>query len=321
MNSTVRRGRFETAASISIVLVALRRFLGRRQSAGHHSHRPIDRFAISRLTRPELCSPRDIAVVTAMPTPDLPSVALLGLAMFVWKCWYGRQNGIGFISLAIVIVCLGSPGPASATPFVPRVFGLEEEFFQAAAIVTTETFDEFATGIVLGTGAVAVGGITYSSDDPTSLWVAGILIHQVPPRFISAPNDFGQTKIANLTLTPAEPIEAIGFYLLTAGVFQTYQITVTAVGGGQFNETLLGEPNPLFRGYVAPEGISSLTISHLFLPQSGVNFSFDNVSQGVVSAPIPEPQSGRLLAAVLLGTIFWRLRSRRGRLVPRVQRD
>ena len=176
------------------------------------------------------------------------------------------------------------------------VFTQEPEFLRAAPIVSTETFDEFPTPTVLGTGTVIVDGVTYTSDQPAARWIAGILIHQVPPRFVSPPNDFGTDLIGSDTLTfgAAATTNAIGFFLLTAGVFTTYNVIVTTADGAQFIDPLVGEPNPAFRGFVAPEGIASVTVTHIS-PLSLFNFSFDNVSRGNIVSAVPEPASATLL--------------------------
>src|SRR5262249_1592672 len=95
----------------------------------------------------------------------------------------------------------------------------------------------------------------------------------VPPRFISPPNDFGNSEGGNVTLTFGGSTDAIGFYLLTAGTVTSYIITVTTISGTHLIEPLVFQPNPSFPGFIAPEGITSVMFTH-FTSTSRINFSF-----------------------------------------------
>src|SRR5262245_12851599 len=96
-----------------------------------------------------------------------------------------------FASLALHSTCYGSL----------IAFETESSFLQTGLVVSTETFDELPSKTVVGTGTAVLDGITYTSDQPLAQWIAGIHIHQVPPQFISPPNDFGATLIGTSTLT------------------------------------------------------------------------------------------------------------------------
>ena len=170
-------------------------------------------------------------------------------------------------------------------------FDTESSFLQTGLVVSTETFDELPPKTVVGTGTAVLDGITYTSDQPLAEWIAGIHIHQVPPQFISPPNDFGASLIGATTLTfeNGGSTGAVGFYIFTAGVVTTYAIFVTTTDGQRFLEPLIFDSNPSFRGFVSPEGITSITVTNAF-PDSQLNYSFDNVSRGqIVAAPVPEP--------------------------------
>jgi hypothetical protein len=193
-----------------------------------------------------------------------------------------------------------------------KVFDAESNFLQTGLVVSTETFDEFPVDTVVGTGTTVLDGVTYTSSEPTASWIAGIHIHQVPPQYISPPNDFGTTLIGNDTLTfgPGGSSDAIGFYILTAGETTTYNIIVTTADGQTFFEPLVGDPNPSFRGFVAPEGIVSVEVTNAFSP-SGINYSFDNVSRGQIAvSAVPEPDL-RLPLAGGLATLVWARRRKR----------
>ena len=140
-----------------------------------------------------------------------------------------------------------------------------------------------------------------SSDQPAAEWRAGVLISQLPPRFISPPNDFGTDLIGSDTLTflSGGSTDAIGFFVLSAGLRTTYVITVVTRTNTTLVEPLLGEPSPVFRGFVASEGIVSVTIAHAN-PVNRINFSVDDVSRGALT-PIPEPSTALLLG---VGSIF-----------------
>jgi hypothetical protein len=186
-----------------------------------------------------------------------------------------------FASMALHSTCYGSL----------IAFETESGFLQTGLVVSTETFDELPPNTVEGTATAVLDGITYTSDQPLAQWIAGIHIHQVPPQFISPPNDFGASLIGTSTLTfeGGGSTGAIGFYIITAGVLTTYNIFVTTTDGQRFLEPLVFDPNPSFRGFVSPEGITSVAVTNAF-PESLINYSFDNVSRGqIVAAPVPEP--------------------------------
>lgn len=202
--------------------------------------------------------------------------------------------------------------PWTAYGDVVTVFDTEASFQQTGLVVSTETFDEFPVGSVRGTETARLDGIIYTSDQPGNRWIAGIHTHQVPPQYISPPNDFGTTQIGTDTLTfgDGEFTDAIGFYILTAGLETSYNITVTTTDGQTFLEPLVFDPNPSFRGFIAPEGISSVAVTNAF-PQSEINYSFDNVSRGqIVAAPVPEPCTFLLLAGGLAGMFILRRKAR-----------
>jgi hypothetical protein len=169
------------------------------------------------------------------------------------------------------------------------VFDNESSFLMTGLVVSTETFDQLQPNAVMGTGNAVLDGITYTSDQAAAQWIAGIHIHQVPPQYISPPNDFGANLIGTNTLTfeNAGSTNAIGFYIITAGVLTTYNITVTTTTGQTWVEPLIFAPNPSFRGFISSEGITSVAVMNAF-PQNTINYSFDNVSRGEILAT-PEP--------------------------------
>jgi hypothetical protein len=186
-----------------------------------------------------------------------------------------------FASIALHSTCYGSL----------IAFETESSFLQTGLVVSTETFDELPPNTVVGTGTAFLDGITYTSNQPLAQWIAGIHTHQVPPQFISPPNDFGVTLIGTSTLTfeNGGSTDAIGFYIIAASVLTTYNIFITTTDGQRFLEPLIFDPNPSFRGFVSPEGITSVAVMNAF-PESSINYSFDNVSRGqIVAVPVPEP--------------------------------
>jgi hypothetical protein len=186
-----------------------------------------------------------------------------------------------FASIALHSTCYGSL----------VAFDTENSFLQTGLVVSTETFDELPPNTVVGTGTAILDGITYTSDQPLAQWIAGIHIHQVPPQFISPPNDFGATLIGTtrLTFENGGSTNAIGFYIITGGTLTTYNMFITTTDGQRFLEPLVFDPNPSFRGFVSPEGITSVAVTNAF-PESSLNYSFDNVSRGqIVAVPVPEP--------------------------------
>jgi hypothetical protein len=201
----------------------------------------------------------------------------------------GRSRSRNAISIGLFIFALIALRSTCYGSLV--AFETESSFLQTGLVVSTETFDELPPDTVAGTGTAVLDGITYTSDQPLADWTAGIHIHQVPPQFISPPNDFGATLIGDTTLTfeNGGSTDAIGFYIISAGVLTTHNIFITTADGQRFLELLIFDPNPSFRGFVSPEGITSVVVANAF-PDSSLNYSFDNVSRGqIVAAPVPEP--------------------------------
>jgi hypothetical protein len=223
---------------------------------------------------------------------------------------------IGIVKL-LIFSCISAAVPQLVRGEV-MVFTEELQFFQATSIASTETFDEYPFDSVLGVGAVTIDGVTYASDQPMARWIAGIQIHQVPPRFVSPPNDLGTDLIGTDTLSfgAGATTNAIGFFLLTAGDFTTYNLIVTTADGAQFIDPLVGEPNPAFRGFVASEGIASVTVTHIS-SVSQINYSFDNVSRGDITEPVPEPASATLFLGFGIFGLLAYCKLRRRRAPPR----
>jgi hypothetical protein len=103
--------------------------------------------------------------------------------------------------------------------------------------------------------------------------------------------------IGNDTLSfgNSKATDAIGFYILTAGLETTYNITIRTGDGQEYFFPLVGDPNPSFRGFVAAKRITSVVITNEG-PISELNYSFDNVSRGAIQT-IPEPSSLLLFAS------------------------
>ena len=93
------------------------------------------------------------------------------------------------------------------------MFSDPQSFFQAAKVVSTETFDELPSDVLVGVGSVALGGITYTSADPSAGWVTSDSFVNPSP-----PNSFGQGNViapATLKFGQSGRTDAVGFCLLT----------------------------------------------------------------------------------------------------------
>jgi hypothetical protein len=116
--------------------------------------------------------------------------------------------------------------PARATTAGISVFTDQQSFFQAAAIVSTETFNEFPRNTVLGVGSFTLDGITYTSASPIGVF--------------AVTSDFANT--------PSPPNALIQRNTITA-------ITLTFAGGGRSDAIglsfLPGAQNYLFEAATA----------------------------------------------------------------------
>jgi hypothetical protein len=174
--------------------------------------------------------------------------------------------------------------PARATTAGISVFTDQQSFFQAANIVSTETFNEFPRNTVLGVGSFALDGITYTSASPIGVFAVSGDFANTP----SPPNALiQQNTITAITLTFAGGgrSNAIGFSFLPGA--QNYLFEAATASGEKVTvETGIIPELPIFRGFVSPEGIVSLTIT----PDPSdccSNFLLDDVSHGVITFTFP----------------------------------
>jgi hypothetical protein len=215
--------------------------------------------------------------------------------------------------LAVLILVLGTQEIVPAARADIIVFTNEAAFLRAAPIVSTEKFDEFASGTLLGQmGTVRIDGVTYTAAADAQ-WSADRFFGPAPspPNVLFQRNTGTRNGSATLTFGDGQSTEAIGFFvtspLLSPRSF--YQLTVTTTDGGQLVEPIdLNSDTPVYRGFVASEGISSVRIDPLTVEGARPNFGLDNVSRAAIVGPlpvvIPEPASFTLFGLgglVLLG--------------------
>ena len=208
-----------------------------------------------------------------------------------------------------IILCLSFGMNALADRGI-IVFTSQSDFFSAANIVSTETFDEFPTGTVLGVESVILDNIKYSIN-ASGRWSAGSMFlpptAPSPPNYLSvniAGNEFFQT----LTFGEGMGTNAIGFFLV--GIFSggedhlrwKYDITVKDSANEQFSESLFLGENTAYRGYFSPDGISSVIVQPVTYMSGLALARYDNVSRGSIFpvAAVPEPSSFTL---ALLGWV------------------
>ncbi|MEA2734916.1 MAG: hypothetical protein QOE14_1367 [Humisphaera sp.] len=216
----------------------------------------------------------------------------------------------------LVGVCAGITSLNLIDPLCASVtrYTSESAFLAAAPVAHTETFDDRPSWTVLGGPAVVVDGVTYTASpemdgiDP-NLWIIGIQFDIIP--HASAPNDFGSALIGEDTLTFGDggSTPAIGFYLRTPAVFPTplFQIFVKTMSGQTFEDDLsfVSGTSP-YRGFFAPEGITSVMVRNDPAAHAMFNLSYDNVSRGA----IPEPLAAGPLALVASAGLLRRAQRR-----------
>lgn len=102
----------------------------------------------------------------------------------------------------------------------------------------------------------------------------------------------------------------LGFYLhkgKSTPAYESFRIIASLFTGEQRIETVMSDvPFDTYYGFIAPEGIMSVSL--MDLPGDGcmTNWSFDNVSHGAffennTSNPVPEPGSLFLFGTGLIG--------------------
>jgi hypothetical protein len=179
------------------------------------------------------------------------------------------------------------------------VFNSEAAFLAAANVVSTETFDEFASGTDLGGPSATVDGITYTAVDPDPgpppppRWsVHGSTVADSPPNVFEFS---GRRAVTLLSFGDGMITHAIGFFLHTGADFPggvNYELTVTL--GNDSHIVANASGGALYRGFLASEGIKSITID-TETDIGGFNFEFDNVSRGAIVPVIPEPATWLLV--------------------------
>ena len=192
-----------------------------------------------------------------------------------------------------------------------------QSFFQAARVVSTETFDELPSNTIIGVGSVTLDGITYTSANPIAQWYTSTSF--VTP---SPPNSLVQRNViepATLTFAGGGHTDAVGFFLRAGSNFPggDYRFDVATASGETFtvDSGIIG--GFIFREFVPSDGIddgiNSLSITPLGVLGGISNFFLDDVSRGVIASAIPEPSTlvlGTTGTLVLLAYALWQ-RTRR----------
>src|SRR5262245_43279317 len=102
---------------------------------------------------------------------------------------------------------------ANASPIT--TFVSQQSFFNAVNVISTEGFDEFPSGALLGVGTLRLNGIVYTSAASTARWITNNSFTAPSP-----PNTLVQENTvvpATLTLDGGGAATGLGFFLVGLG--------------------------------------------------------------------------------------------------------
>jgi hypothetical protein len=190
-------------------------------------------------------------------------------------------------TLFIALVNITVAKEKSQQPAHITVYSDPQSFFQAAKVVSTETFDQLPSRTVIGVGSVSLDEVTYTSADASAEWFTDTSFVTVSP-----PNGLTQRNViapATLTFAGGGHTDAVGFFLLPGSTFPggDYRFDITTTSGDIFSVDTGTVTETIFRGVVSSDGsdILSLSITPLNIPGQGEsisNFELDNVSRGSI---------------------------------------
>ena|ERR1044071_8486742 len=86
------------------------------------------------------------------------------------------------VALTVLMFSAFAVGSAASVRADTIVFSSQADFFLAANNLSTETFDQFPAGTLIGVGSATIGGVTYTAQNPLAEWrVVALSVPPSPP--------------------------------------------------------------------------------------------------------------------------------------------
>jgi hypothetical protein len=233
--------------------------------------------------------------------------------------------------MAGVFVILAVMGITRLGYAVPTGHTTQASFLVALpGAATTVDFEGLATGTLVPSGS-SVDGITFTYVIPDG--VGGFFTAQVTNAYAQTTSGGANALGLNtpdqaflsgdsLTLTFAQPVQAVGLFVIgSPGDVQAGDLVLSAGGGmvsnsGTPDQVLADGGEAFFLGLTEPNAtlaFSSAVLASLDPLQQGLFiFTLDDITTvAAPSAVIPEPGTCGLLGVGLVGLVVWRRRRRR----------
>ncbi len=171
------------------------------------------------------------------------------------------------------------------------IFDSENAFLEAHPDVSTETFDEFESGTVVGGPSATVDGVTYTALDPDSVWTAGTFAGSISSPnalFTTSVNDIGDRV---LTFAFDGYVQALGFWMMKGpsdSPIPHWDIRVEELDGNVEELHLPFAPRgPWYLGFSSALGIRSLSVVDFAGDTHTTTLAFDNVSHTSIETTLP----------------------------------
>ena len=176
---------------------------------------------------------------------------------------------------AAAMLWLGGARPAAAQS---QVFADRATWAASAGTVQTRDFEELSDDQFFQT--VSYDGVTFSSLDGTTED-----LRPVSPETFSFPSLLSRALASNLNFNPmvatfSPAVRAVGLDVLVVPTGRSLSVTVETGAGSQQLDVALTDGGPAFVGFIAPSGITRVTVANA--PDQEVFVCVDNVSYGGV---------------------------------------
>lgn len=168
-----------------------------------------------------------------------------------------RMKRFHYLFAAAALLWMGSSRPAAAQA---QVFSDQATWSAAAGTVVTRDFEELTDLEFVET--VSYDGVTFSSTDGDPQDIVAI-----SPDVVSAASVQSRVLASNRNSNPliatfSSPVRAVGLDVLAFPTGTSFSVTVETGGGLQQVDVALTDGGPSFIGFVAPSGITEVTIAN-----------------------------------------------------------